>query len=246
MAKDLFEKQVSMVSPGLLCVIEVAAGGLAGLVLMKLERHEGAQLTLGSTNGKKTFSMSVIEDLVLTDSTRLFKAAMFLRTGPDDFDFIATACDSQQNVGSSDDLAKFWLKFLGCTFIAEPRVTTQRFFDASVTFINDFITDGVIKNDMYSSLHSELKSKKTTFSPRAFIEEYVPDEYRKPFREHMETHKVTLASFQKDTSDISNRLRRRSLETKNNVMVSVPEDLSELVTVSDDQIVVHDTVIRVK
>jgi len=246
MANDLFEKQISMISPGLLCVIEVAAGGQAGVVLMKLERHEGAQLKLSKTGGKRTFSMSVLEDLVLTDSTRLFKAAMFVRTGSEESDFVAAACDSQLNVGSSEDLAKFWLKFLGCTFIAEPRVTTQRFFDASVEFINHVVTDGVVKNDLYASLHSELKSKRTTFSPRTFIEEYVPDEYRAPLREHLETRKVSLTAFQKDTSDIDTRLRRRSWETSKNVLISVPEDQAEIVTVTKQQVVVHDSVLKVK
>jgi len=77
MANYLFEQHTGAVSPGLLCVLDIAIQGRAGAVLMKLERHEGAQLKLSDQHGKKTFAMSVLGDLVLTDSTRLFKAALF-------------------------------------------------------------------------------------------------------------------------------------------------------------------------
>ena len=58
--------------------------------------------------------MSVLNDLELTDGTRLFKSAMFIPTGNGEDDFRASACDNQHNVLSADDLARFWMRFLGC------------------------------------------------------------------------------------------------------------------------------------
>ena len=84
-AVHLFQLQHGGISSGLLCAVDVVASSLAGLVLMKLEREEGARLELvKSSNGKKAFAMSVLDNLVLTDGTRLFKTGMFLRTGTGD------------------------------------------------------------------------------------------------------------------------------------------------------------------
>jgi hypothetical protein len=80
---------------------------------MKLEREEGAQLELTSHKGKKAFDMSVLDNLVLTDGTRLFKSAFFLRIGKADDDFRSVVCDSQLHVTASSEMARFWLRFFG-------------------------------------------------------------------------------------------------------------------------------------
>jgi hypothetical protein len=213
---------------------------------MKLEREEGARLELTEDDsGKKSFAMSVLDNLVLTEGTRLFKTAMFLRTGDGDDDFRSTACDSQLHVTASDDIARFWLRFLGCTFTVEPRVATQRFFDSTLRFINETVTDPVSKNDLYEHLQSQLKADRRTFSPRAFIEEYVPDEYREAFRERLQSDRVAMASFTKDLSDIQGRLRHLAYITARGARVSVPAENAEIVDVNETQIIVNDALLSV-
>jgi hypothetical protein len=246
LANHLFEQQLGSVSPGLLCVIDVAASSLSGIVLMKLEREEGAQLQLSEKGGKKTFSMSVLDNLVLTDGTRLFKTAMFLRAGKGDDEFRCAACDSQLNVATSDDFAKFWMRFLGCTFVEEPRVATQKFFEATLRFVNTAVTDPVAKSEIYDALQSELRAAKKTFSPKNFIEEYVPSDYQHQMREHMKEEHVSLSQFAKDTSDIAGRLKRRAYQTVRGAMISIPEEDSELIVVGTDQVIINDTVVKVK
>ena len=245
LASYLFEQQIGSISAGLLCVIDVAISGMPAIALMKLEREQGAELELASKHGKKMFSMDVVDNLVLTEGTRLFKSALFLRTGKDDDDFRITACDSQLSVTSSSDLAKFWLRFLGCMFLIEPRVATQQFFDSAVRFVNDVVTDPVVKSEIYDSLLSEIKSQKRTFSPKQFIEEYVPDDYQNTFTEHLETAKIPLTAFHKDTVDIQNRLRRRAYHTKIGAVISVPEEAIGRVEVTPNQVIVNDEVTRV-
>lgn len=246
LANYLYEQQTGAVSAGLLCVIDVAVGGNAALVLMKLEREEGAQLELETDpKGKKMFAMSVLDNLVLTEGTRLFKSAMFLRTGKGDDDFRATACDSQLSVMASSDLAKFWMRFLGCEFLVEPRVATQKFFDSAVQFVNNVVTDPIVKSEIYDSLLSEIKSQKKTFSPKQFIEEYVPDEYQGNFKEHLEVAKIPLTAFHKDIVDIQSRLRRRAYHTKTGAIISVPEEAADRVEVKPEQVIVNDEVTKV-
>ena len=246
LAVELFGKQNGAVSPGLLCMIEVVVDSQIGIVLMKLERHEGAQLKLSKSGNKQTFSMSVLDDLVLTDGTRLFKSALFLRTGRGEDEFTSVVCDSQVSTMTSDGLAKFLMDFLGCTFADDPRLSTQKFFDTSVRFINQQVADPVAKSDLYDALQAELKSNKTNFTPRSFIDNHIPEEYRRDYREYLSEQKIPLTAFRKDLHDINNRLRRRVYVTKSGAVVSVPESHVEVVEVSEESIVVRDSVSSVK
>jgi hypothetical protein len=246
LANYLFEQHTGAISPGLLCVIDATAKGLPALILMKLERERGAELQLSGEPGHQTFEMSVLNDLVLTDGTRLFKSAMFIRTGDGEDEFRAAACDNQQNVLSSDDLAKFWMRFLACTFLVEPRVATQRFFESALEFLNTAVTDPVAKGDMYDHLQSQLKSQRKTFAPKTFIEEFVPKDYQTPFRAHLETQHIPLTAFSKDLADIETRLQRRSYATKRGGMISVPADIADIVEIHPNDILVKDSVLKVK
>ncbi len=225
-------------SPGLLCVIDVASGGRAGIAILKLEREQGAELELRETNGERSFAMSVLDNLVLTDGTRLFKAAIFIRTGQNEFR--ASVCDGQRNVATSMDVARFWMRFLGCTVVVEPRVATQRWFDATVQFVNEYVTDPVLKNDVYEHLVSELKSNRANASPRRFAEDYVPADCRAPYVQYLKSKGISQHNFHKDLSDIQGKLRRRSLHTIKGVTVTMPVEETRLVEIHANEIIVHD------
>jgi 37-kD nucleoid-associated bacterial protein len=245
-ANYLFEQHTKATSPGLLCVIDAVASNCRCIVLMKLERERGAQLELSGAAGQKTFEMSVLNDLVLTDGTRLFKTAMFIRSGDGDDDFRSSACDGQYNVVSADDLAKFWMKFVGCGFLIEPRVATQRFFESTLTFINTTITEPTVKSDVYDHLQSQMKSKVKTFAPKTFIQEFIPQDYQELFREHLETNRISLSAFSKDVQDIESSLQRRAYRTTKGGMISVPADVADIVEIRAKDILVKDTVAKVK
>ncbi|MGO9209425.1 MAG: nucleoid-associated protein [Terriglobales bacterium] len=246
LANYLFEQHTGAISPGLLCVIDAAASGHPCLILMKLERERGAQLELSGAPGHRTFAMSVLNDLVLTDGTRLFKSAMFIRTGAGDDDFRASACDNQYNVLSADDLAKFWMRFLGCGFLLEPRVATQRFFESALSFISTAVTEPTVKSDIYDHLPSQMKSKAKDFAPKTFIQEFVPEEYQEQFREHLNVNNVPLSAFKKDIADIESKLQRRAYQTTKGGMISVPAEIADIVVIRPEDILVKDTVAKVK
>ena len=98
LANYLYDRQLGTVSSGLLAIMDVALGGRPGVVILKIERQEGFQLELAEIGGKATFALSILDNLVLTEGTRLFKAALFQRIGPGDGDFEAAASDSQKLV----------------------------------------------------------------------------------------------------------------------------------------------------
>lgn len=128
LARTLFDYQSGAMSSGLLTVLDGTVNGRATLAVLKLEREEGAQLEQGKREGRRTYEMSVLENLVLTDGTRLFNSALFVKAGTQLEDFEGIGCDDQRSFGSTDELAQFWLRFLGCRLREEPRVTTKRVF----------------------------------------------------------------------------------------------------------------------
>ncbi len=154
MAQHLFQVQSGSVSPGLLCVIDVLVGNRHGLILMKLEREEGAELKIKEEGGKSHFEMTVLDSLVLTGNTRLFKAAAFLRHGPGDDDFDMTACDNQHNPTDTNEMARFWQKYLGCDLEEAARVSTSKFFNATLEFVNTQVDDPELQTVIYESLRS--------------------------------------------------------------------------------------------
>lgn len=239
LAQYLFDQQNGQMSPGLLCVIEVVSRGRKGLAILKLEREQGADLQLRTIGGRRRFEMSVLDNLVFTDGTRLFKSALFINMGGDKF--LAAACDNQKSVMSSMDVARFWLRFLGCCVAEEPRVATQKWFDSTIQFVNEYITDPIEKNDMYEHLLSELKSKKKRVSPKNFIEDYFPDNYRNEYQDFLIDNGVSMQSFEKDISDIKSKLSRKSFHTIRGVTVTVPVEEEQLVNIESEQIIVRDS-----
>lgn len=245
LATYLYEQHTGATSRGLLCVIDILSGGHQGLAVLKLEREEGAELQFRELNGKRVFDMSVLDNLILTDGTRLFKTGLFIRTGSEDGAFKAAACDSQWTVVTSGDVARFWLRYLGCRFTEEPRVSTEKWFEATIRFTNDHVMEPVAKNDLYEHIHSELKSNRKTVSPKKFIEDCVPEKYRKPYEAFLKESGVSLHAFQKDIADIKGRLRRRAYHTAKGVSVTVPEEEVQLIEVAKQKIVVHDELLSV-
>jgi hypothetical protein len=241
MAVHLFKAQRGSVSSGLLCVLDAVVGAHQALVLMKLERESGARLDFGKQQdtGKRTFTMAVLDNLVLTEGTRLFKTALFVRTGADEDDFECMACDDQSNASAYKPMAQFWLEFLGCVPALDPRVATQRFFETTLHFINESVTDPVDKAGIYESLHSELRSSDKTFSPASFLSRHVPTEYRRQLKQRLHDENL-LNTFTKDTADIALRLKRLALKTTSGVIVTVPNDKTDLVEVQQKRIIVKD------
>jgi 37-kD nucleoid-associated bacterial protein len=189
--------------------------------------------------------MSVLDNLVLTDGTRLFKTAAFLRTGLGDDAFEMTACDSQRRTTDTTEMARFWISYLGCMVEEEPRVATAKFFAASLEYINTFVTDPAQKTEMYESLHSEMHSNSPDVTPRNFIRDYVPGEIQDHYREFLEEKHVGLNTFTKDTENIKNALRRLTYVSNEGVRVVAPEGKEGLVDVGEDNILVNDRLLRV-
>jgi len=91
-----------------------------------------------------------------------------------------------------------------------------------------------------------MKANTKTFAPQTFIQEYVPEEYQQPYRDHLETAKISLAQFRKDVSDIKTSLERKLYKTKKGGVISIPADVEDWLEIRLEDILIKDTVAKVK
>jgi hypothetical protein len=90
-----------------------------------------------------------------------------------------------------------------------------------------------------------LNSRKSSLSPRQFIEEHVPEGHQQAFEDFLKENAFSLKQFSLDTSAIASHLRRLLFRGVKGTIVSVQADQADLVTVESDRIVVADSVASV-
>lgn len=241
-ALHLYSVHTRATSAGLLVVMDCTIYGEQAIAILKLSRHGATQITLIQKDGKRTFNPVVLKDLVLGEGTRLFKSALFHRIGIGDDDISALACDEQ---GEETSLAHFWRSFLGCKLAEKASVMTERYFNTTLEYIDTKIDDPIAKTALYEAIHVELNSNKKAIVPVTFISQHVPKDHRAAFRAFLEEKHVSLKQFDKDTVNISAKLKRRQYISEKGAVVTAPADHPEIIEVTKDQIIVADTLKRV-
>lgn len=223
MAVHLYTIQTGSNPAGLLALVDCELGSNPVLALLKIEKEEGARLQQDLLGGKKTFNVLHFRDLILTENTRLFKIASFIRIG-DEYD--CAASDHQRGYTSHTEVADFFLrKFLGCKLVEEAHVATKKFYEFAVDFLNVNLKDDPLKHaKCYHHLVSELSSEQNRIDPKKFAEKYLPLKERQKFMDHLEEHGVSTKSFPLETSLIEPRLRHSLLEFRSGIRVVTPTD----------------------
>lgn len=237
-AEYLFEQQTGQMSAGLLCVIWINVKGRRVVAILKLERERGVELSLEDVDGSRQFTMDLLDNLVFTDGTKTYKSAMFVSEADDEYK--AVACDKQKNVHSGRDVGQFWMRFLGCKVTVEPRVATELWFDATVRYVNDFITDPMQKDEVYNHIVSELHSNRATITPGTFAEDYMPKDYRQGYRDYLVEVGVSVQRFHKDLADVERKIKSKTYITRGGVTVKAPFGEEDLVQVRDNDILIDD------
>jgi hypothetical protein len=226
MAVHLYTIQTGSNPGGLLALVDCDVGSNPSVALLKIEKEEGARLQQDLLGGKKTFNVLHFRDLILTENTRLFKIASFVRTGED---FDSAASDHQRGYTPHTEVADFFLrKFLGCKLLEDAHVATKKFYEYSMDFLNTNLKDDPVKLvKCVNHLVSELSSEQGRIDPRKFAEKYLPLKQRQKFLTHLEEHGLGTRSFPMETSLIAPRLRHHLLEFRSGIRVVTPTEGSE-------------------
>ncbi len=221
-AKYLFGITTGTHSPGLLCCMSGTLSSSRVIAIVKLELQDGVRAHLKGDKGKKHFEIEVVDDLLLTRHTRVFKVALFQGAAND---VEAIACDSQSPRGKM--IATYFLdRFLGCQFAQQPDVVTKNYFEVAAAYLNKNINDAETRSRYYAGVLADLNTTRTTVQVKRFAEENMDPQDRGPFLDAMAEASIPR-SFPKDIARIKTKLRRIRWEFDGDLSVMAPKEALE-------------------
>jgi hypothetical protein len=235
---------------GLLTIIQATQSGQQVVMVIKFEREAGVRMSQIELKGKRTFNVSQIKDLVLSDKTRLFKVGFF--TKKTDGHIHAEVSDTQTGFQSDRPMADFYLKqFLGCIYCSDPIMVTQSFYSAAEKFI-DSVKDPLLKTKYELALISDLASADATMDPRNFAQRHMDPVDQDMFIAAIRVEGSPTTTFRKDTQAIRNRIQKIQYDFAGGVSVlgspEAIESTTELQSLQDgrSRLIVTDELRRTK
>lgn len=225
-AKHLYQIQNAKNSGGLLLFVFCHVGATKAVAILKVEREEGVQINKQYTDdGHTRFSMEHIENLMLTQKTKLFKIALFYRENGETKGLLS---DQQMGFNIGKEVAMYFLtNFLDCKLVDEPSVTTKKFFESAQKFINESNMPAEKKAKTFTHILSALTNNAGTVNIQTFAENNIDIEYADGFIDFMKNHNVPITSFVKDTALIQNKLSKRQFVFDSGIYVIAPENIAE-------------------
>lgn len=219
-AQHLYNSQTGVNPAGLLCVLQVSLASESNLAILKLEREAGVRVQQTILDGKTTYNLEHLRELMLTEKTRVFKVGLFGQTGSTLDTIVGTVSDNQRGYHPTTEVADFFLKrFLGCKLTVAPEITTKRVFQITEAFIAEHVTEPEVKARYEIALLSEMSSESATFGPREFAQRHLRLQDRQPYMERLDEAEIPPQPFDKDTALIQSRLRKIQVDFESGIAV---------------------------
>lgn len=207
MAWHLHKQQTGVNPAGLLTVGEATYIGKPALLVMKLQREEGVRFQHIDIKGKQTLGLEHLRELLLTQQTRVFKAALFMKKNN-----LTQGILSDEQV---KNIAGFFMRgFLGCMPTRNPDILTRSFFNTVSNFITNEVSDPEQQLRYHSALQTEINSHRRTIRPRDWISDYIDLKHRAHIEKALLDVDIPIETFHKDASKLSHtNLSRTSAKT---------------------------------
>jgi len=220
---------------GLLVIVQAIIDSQHGFCVLKLEKEDGVRVRQAKVNGKATFDIQHLRDLMLTKKTKVFKAGLFVQHGDSLEEIEGLVSDNQLGSQPRTEVAEFFLhRFLGCKTRETPHVTTKKFFHIAEDFINNDVVDPVHKARYHIALLSELQSEAPTVNPRKFAENHFVVADRQKFMKALAREQFPIKVFDKDIALIKAQISRTQVDFKSGLaIIGTPETFSEHVKMTD-------------
>jgi hypothetical protein len=217
-AKRLFEIQVGNNAAGILVVIHGKVNNKTSCIILKLEMDKGAQLTLDPKT--KSYDISEVENLMLTQKTRIYKVAMFILRDKFNINYDGIIMDYQIDTRAKKDISTWFMdKFLGCIAFEDPKVVTQKFYNLTRSFI-DTISDPVTKAKYLQDLNSYVQKNSPTINPKEFaIDHLNTTNHRNDYRNFLESKRFSFSASPKDITHIERQIRKIVLTFENDIAI---------------------------
>lgn len=232
-SKHLLDIQTGCNPPGIVVLIRGLVNGQRVIVIMKLERDEGARLR--KDEELHFIDIESVRDLMLTKKTRLFKVGVFFDRTAFHADFDGYVCDNQISADSAPGMAKFFLnQFLGCQLYDDTRKLTREFYEATKDFIVH-VENPIRRATYYEHLLSYMNRPGGAIDPREFAVTHFEEEDRHPYEEHLTRHNVQTTPFQKDVELVKTHITKMMIDFENDIsIISRNGELGNRVSLTDE------------
>lgn len=217
-AKHLFEIQVGSNAAGILVVIHGQVSSKNACIILKLEMDKGAQLTLDPKT--KSYDIQEVENLMLTQKTKIYKVAMFVQRSDFKVNYDGIIMDYQIDTKAKKEITTWFIdKFLGCVAFEDPKVVTQKFYNLTRSFI-DTIEYAISRAKYLQDLNSYVQKNSPTINPKEFADDYLTTTaHRNNYKNFMESKKFKFSSSPKDTSQIDRQVRKIVVLFENDISI---------------------------
>jgi len=221
-ARELHDVQTAKNPGGMLLFIPCHSNQKNGIAILKVEREEGVRIQRDlNDRGQTTFSVQHIKDLMLTKKTKLFKIVLFYK---DSDSIVGYLCDQQQGVFGNREVADFFLvDFLGCKLKEEPHVTTKKFFETAIDFLNSAALSDSEKVETHTHLISELTNNAPMINALDFARKCLPQAKAQEFINFLSNSHVPI-TFSKNITLIADRIKKIRYEFECGIKIWGTED----------------------
>lgn len=217
-AEHLFNIQVGVNPGGILVIMYGTVNNHDTCLIMKLEKDKGAQLVMDSLS--KSFNISEVENLMLTQKTQIFKVALLIQKDNFKCKFDGQIMDYQINVKQKKDVTTYFIhKFLGCKPFEDPKITTKRFYDLTKKFI-ETIDDIILQTKYTGDLNSYIQKNSVTLSPKEFADDYFTiTKHKNDYKSYLESKNFKFSAFTRDIELISSKITKISISFENDITI---------------------------
>lgn len=200
------------------------------LAIMKADSDQG--LYKRTRAGRIT--LTYVNEMLLGESQRLIKIAIFVEETPKGEDDDGTRSTSEFSVkvfdhlmsagGGGEAAAYFFRAFLRCKIAHNAARQTKQFFELTRKFIDNLELDAIDKASFKGDLISHLRGNRGVIEPRSFARDVLPEEYQEAFVRECRQAGITKA-FSKDTTLVKGKLKKQSLRFSSNVTLLAPSEI---------------------
>lgn len=216
-AKSLFIKQMGSNAAGILLIIRGDIEDKKVCVVMKLERDNGAKLVLNEDT--KSYNIEEVRDLMLTHKTKVFKVAFFVDRTDFNIDYDGLLMDYQINLITKKETNTFFMNFLECIALYDPKIKTQKFYSLTKKFI-DTIENPLTRSKYIQDMNSYLQNNLTIVSPEDFANNFMIDtEHKNNYKILLEEEDFTFDSFIKDRTLVNSFIDKICIEFENDIFI---------------------------
>lgn len=217
MTQYLFKIQQGNNASGILVIVYGTINGFDTCLILKLERDKGAQLKLNPKT--KSFDMEEIEDLMLTQKTKIYKVALFIKKDIAKQKYDGVTADLQIDPKKKQEVTTWFIeKYLGCIPIEEPKATTKKFYDLTTTYIQT-MEDVIVKAKYTQDLNSYMQKNSQSISANEFGNDYMNTEHRTNYENYLTGKNFKISEFPKDLYYVENKIKKITMEFVNGISI---------------------------